>query len=340
MSDKNPSSGSKGADRAKKPGAAGSLGDARKAMLCEEWEALLVDALDGKLAGSEAAAFEAHRESCLACAQLLEEAKRGTEWLHFLETEPEVPADLVGRILAQTSGATDLRPVPASGFIAPATPDGMVVAVPVGTGWVAGWLPRVERHAVQSRWMMTAAMAFFSIAFTLNLTGVKLSSFRLADLRPTTLAGSLTRQFYAADKGVMRYYDNLRFVYELESRVRELKRDAEPIASPSSASPETNSPATTSPSQGDKNNPDQKPAAKHSGGSAERLLPAPAPVTKPARESSGEPVMAGLITSFRQQQMGVRPLCFRIHRETKKHEDKKQLAKNHGTSMRAERSLA
>ena len=44
--------------------------------------------------------------------------------------------------------------------------------------------------------MMTAAMAFFSIALTLNLTGIKLTEIRAADLRPRgcapTLPGSTT----------------------------------------------------------------------------------------------------------------------------------------------------
>jgi hypothetical protein len=327
MSDKNPSSKAKG------PGA-GAQGTVRKVLLCEEWEALLVDALDGKLTANDAAAFETHRESCLACAQLLEEAKRGAEWLHFLETEPEVPADLVGRILAQTSGAVEALPTPSAGFGIPVTPDGMVVAVPVGGGWVAGWLPRVERQAVQARWMMTAAMAFFSIAFTLNLTGVKLNSFRLADLRPTTLASTLTRQFYAADKGVMRYYDSLTFFYEVESRVREMKRIVEPVASPEPASPEPAAPAPAATNGSKSSNDDKAPAAKHTGGSAERLQTAPAPIAEPM----GEPVIAGQRNADGRQQMGAEPVCFRIHRESKQNE--RRLQSKRGTSIRAERSLA
>ena len=36
--------------------------------------------------------------------------------------------------------------------------------------------------------MMTAAMAFFSIALTLNLTGIKLTEVRAADLTPFAAA--------------------------------------------------------------------------------------------------------------------------------------------------------
>jgi hypothetical protein len=254
-------------------------------LLCEEWEALLVDALDGTLAPTESAAFEAHRESCLACAELLEEAKRGSEWLHFLETEPEVPIDLVGRILAKTSGPTATLPMEMPAIGGFPGMGGAAVAMPAQIGWTGTWLPRMERHASQSRWMMTTAMAFFSIAFTLNITGLKLSSVHLAELKPTTLASALTRQFYAADAHVMRYYDSVRFVYELESRVKEIRRDTQSNPAPSSA-------PTIAPN-GSKSSPDRKPAGKHPDGSAQRQAPA----ADPLADDAPGPVMAGLVTS-------------------------------------------
>ncbi len=74
---------------------------------------------------------------------------------------------------------------------------------------------------------MTAAMAFFSIALTLNLTGVRLSSLRLADLRPTAIRSFMERRLTMASVPIVRYYDHLRFVYEVESRMRELRRGGE-----------------------------------------------------------------------------------------------------------------
>lgn len=203
----------------------GGTGGKPRRLDCSEWEALLVDALGGTLSATESAAFETHREGCLACAQLMEEAKRGSEWLSFLEAEPDVPQDLVGRILAQTSGTE----------LVPSTP--LAVAGETAASVPPGWLPGLERHAAQSRWMMTAAMAFFSIAFTLNLTGVRLNGFHLSDLKPAAIASSLTRQFYVADAHLVRYYDNLRFVYELESRVREIRQNTAPSDSTPNAAP-------------------------------------------------------------------------------------------------------
>ena len=82
--------------------------------------------------------------------------------------------------------------------------------------------------------MMTVAMAFFSIALTLNLTGIKVTDLRAADFHPSRLRANITRQYYSTNEQVTKYYENLRLVYEMESRVRELRRttDTEPAPSP------------------------------------------------------------------------------------------------------------
>lgn len=178
---------------------------------CEEWEALLADALDGLLPATEAAAFAAHSESCANCGDLLAHAERGREWLVYLHQEPDVPSGLLGRILEKTAGAGAM-PVP------------VLAGAGAGTGALAmPW----RRSFHETRLLMTVAMAFFSIALTLNLAGVKLTNFRLADLRPSQIGSTLSRQFYAGWGSVVRFYDNARFVYQLESRVRELRRDVE-----------------------------------------------------------------------------------------------------------------
>ncbi len=89
-----------------------------------------------------------------------------------------------------------------------------------------GFMGQVRRFA-EPRLLMTAAMAFFSIALTLNLTGVRLSSLRLADLRPAAVRSFMERRLTMASIPIVRYYDHLRFVYEVESRMRELRRSTE-----------------------------------------------------------------------------------------------------------------
>jgi hypothetical protein len=89
-----------------------------------------------------------------------------------------------------------------------------------------GFMGQIRRFA-EPRLLMTAAMAFFSIALTLNLAGVRLSSLRLADLRPTAVRSFMERRLMTASVPIVRYYDHLRLVYEVESRMRELRRTSE-----------------------------------------------------------------------------------------------------------------
>ncbi len=187
---------------------------------CEEWEALLADALDGLLPDGKGASFRAHSAECASCGDLLAHAEQGREWLGYLHTEPDVPPALIGKILDRTVGPGSM-PLP---------------VVAAGEGAVAAAMAMPWRRSFhETRLLMTVAMAFFSIALTLNLIGVKVSNLRLADLRPSTIGSSISRGFYATRGSVVRYYDNLRFVYQLESRMRELRRTVE--TTPGAAQP-------------------------------------------------------------------------------------------------------
>lgn len=198
---------------------------------CGHWETLLADALDGLLRPEEEATFAAHMATCVACTALFEEARRGREWLEFLSPEPEVPAGLLDKILAQTG------PGQVAGYgIVPS--NGSVMPMP--QPWQKpGFMGQIRRFA-EPRLLMTAAMAFFSIALTLNLTNVRISSLRLSDLRPTAVRSFVERRVTMASTPVIRYYDHLRFIYEMESRMRELRRTSEDgsnQARPKDASP-------------------------------------------------------------------------------------------------------
>jgi hypothetical protein len=81
---------------------------------------------------------------------------------------------------------------------------------------------RIRRFA-EPRLLMTAAMAFFSIALTLNMTGVKLTDLRISNLRPSAVRSFMERRLTMASTPIIRYYDHLRLVYEVESRMRELR---------------------------------------------------------------------------------------------------------------------
>jgi len=77
---------------------------------------------------------------------------------------------------------------------------------------------------------MSFGMAFFTLSVTLSIAGVRLSDIRHIDLRPS----AVRRTYYETQGRVVKYYENIRFVYEIESRVRQLKQ-----AAPAEERPET-----------------------------------------------------------------------------------------------------
>jgi hypothetical protein len=175
---------------------------------------------------------------------MLADARRGTAWLEMLkDPRPEPPAELLERILAQTSGAAaivahETLPATASNALL-GRPEMVPQLQPAQTSGNAKVLPfrsrvgfslrNLGQTMLQPRLAMTAAMAFFSVALTLNLIGVRLSDI---SLRPSSIKRSLAE----ANAHVVRYYDNLRVVYELESRVHDLQttspEDSRPAATP------------------------------------------------------------------------------------------------------------
>jgi hypothetical protein len=188
----------------------------KNGMQCAEFDALLSQALDQKLTGPTLERFQAHARVCPMCGPLLAEADAGLRWLHQL-VEVEPPANLVESILVATTGIDTVRR-----HRAPAEPQ--LSWLDRMTGWAGTLVSPVIAVARQPRFAMSFGMAFFSLSISLSLAGVKLSDVRHADLRPS----AIRRSYYETSGKVVKYYENIRFVYEIESRVREFKRATTP----------------------------------------------------------------------------------------------------------------
>jgi hypothetical protein len=190
---------------------------------CGQWETLLVDAMDGLLRPEDEAAFSGHMATCPSCTEMFEQVRRGREWLEFLAPEPEVPAYLLDRILVETGhGKLDPGKLVVAG--GPAVGANVLTMTPA---WHRPGFKATMRRFAEPRLLMTAAMAFFSIALTLSITGVRISSIKMADLRPASVRSMLEKRIMTASTPIVRYYDHLRFVYEVESRMRELRQSTE-----------------------------------------------------------------------------------------------------------------
>jgi hypothetical protein len=94
--------------------------------------------------------------------------------------------------------------------------------------WASAAIQPVWGTVRQPRFAMSFGMAFFSLSVALSVLGVKPADLRSVSLRPAAIRHS----YYNAEARVVRYYENIRLVYEVESRVRELKRNVAPAAEP------------------------------------------------------------------------------------------------------------
>jgi Putative zinc-finger len=243
---------------------------------CAQCEAMLTDALDRTLSAEDQAVFDRHLAICPDCSRMFIDTKLGVDLLAKLHgSRPQPSATLLERILATTGPAADLsassmtqqKGLLSGPMAIPATVSGISGGYIPGTVYAtrkvlpfhkrltgAFKFANVRHTLMQPRLAMTAAMAFFSIALTLNLTGVRITDLRASDFTPS----SLKRTFYDTNARVVRSIDNLRVVYELESRVRDLQRDSDSSTAPA-PQVTTPAPAQSNPSEDQhRNDPNQE----------------------------------------------------------------------------------
>jgi hypothetical protein len=194
----------------------GKFGDAGRpgGFSCVDFDLLLSEAIDGSLPGAKLADFQHHVAECPTCGPLFAETQAGLRWLKVLE-----PVEAAGNLVHNILTATSVQDM----------------ALKAQVEQRAGWRERTTRvletvllpvfnTVRQPRFALNAAMAFFSVSLLLNVAGFKLSGLRLSDLTPNAIKTNATLRYYETTSRVVKYYDNIRWVYELESTVRELKR--------------------------------------------------------------------------------------------------------------------
>jgi hypothetical protein len=196
-------------------------GETKHGIECAEFEALLSEALDGtgQLSPVRMDGFEAHRRVCPVCGPLFADVQAGQRWLRSLEAV-EPPVHLVHNILTATSGVVSTRTYSATAAGAAAragrtTPFGERMR----ERWDSFFSP-VAAFVRQPRFVMSFGMIFFSFSLALSAAGVKPKDMANVSLRPSVLRHT----YNDAQIKVVKYYDNIRFVYEIESKLRELKR--------------------------------------------------------------------------------------------------------------------
>jgi hypothetical protein len=159
---------------------------------CIATEERLIDFLDGALAPEENTAFTAHTETCASCAGMV--ARVGGLVKEMREVAPvEEPPHLVRKILAGTRGLRGLE-------------GGL-------RSWIA-WAPLIW----QPRFAMGLATVAASLVILLHATGVRPSDLKKIDYRPASLVRAGNRHAHLSYARCVKFVNDLRVVYEIESR--------------------------------------------------------------------------------------------------------------------------
>jgi hypothetical protein len=168
-------------------------------MTCAELEILLCDYVDGTLRGAEKTALESHLAECSACAELAKDVAGVTA---FIETvaPAEPPAELLTRILHELPTG---RP----------TAEKRSWWRKLFGGWVHGLL--------QPRYVMGMAMTVLSFSMIAKFAHIEPRQLRPADLDPVKIWASIDDRTHRMWDRTMKYYDNLRLVIEIQSRLKE-----------------------------------------------------------------------------------------------------------------------
>jgi len=161
-----------------------------------EIENLASEYLEGQLDTVRRSEVEQHLAGCAGCQELMTDLRRVFELCR--EAEPlEPPPWLVPKILRATVGERQ----------------------PALAERLAAWF----RPMLQARVVYGVAMAVFSLSMIANVAGVNLRHVKAQDLNPRNWLYQANRNGHLLLGRVEKYYYDLKVVYEIESRLRQLR---------------------------------------------------------------------------------------------------------------------
>jgi hypothetical protein len=161
-----------------------------------EIENLASDYLEGLLDPSLRATVEAHLTECAGCREMMGDVRHVLELCRAAEDVEPKPW-LVSKILLATIG--ERKP---------------------------SWGERVAaylRPLLQPRVAYPIAMTVFTFSIIVNAAGLNLRALKFEDLNPRTWVGRANRQGHLMFARAEKFYYDLRVVYEIESRFRQLR---------------------------------------------------------------------------------------------------------------------
>jgi Putative zinc-finger len=169
-------------------------------MNCGDLEILLSDYLEGTLAVDQAARLEAHLETCQLCAELARDARLAMAFMgRAADVEP--PPQLLTRILDETGS-------------------GRHGALGRDRG-LRSWLTRALGPVLQPRLVMGMALTILSFSMMARWAGISPRQLKPSDMDPKKIWASLDDRAMRAWARSVKFYEDIKIVYEIQSRLRD-----------------------------------------------------------------------------------------------------------------------
>jgi anti-sigma factor RsiW len=173
-------------------------------MKCPEFESILADYLDGTLSQTERAAVELHAAECAPCGVFMAEVTHGVSLLETMQ-DVEPPQELITRLAFHAPNSRIRDPFERQ---------------TLWSRFSQQWL----QPMLQPKFVMGAAMMVISFTMLERCTGARVERVQSADLSPVRVLGGMEGKAVRMKDRMLKYYENLRVVYEVEARLRDLQQ--------------------------------------------------------------------------------------------------------------------
>jgi hypothetical protein len=171
-------------------------------MTCAELEISLCEYLDGTLDAVRRDELELHRRQCASCAEFVRDVSGAMAFIdRAAEVEP--PPELLARIAFEIPAGGGER----KGWKA----------------WFSGWLHPI----LQPRFAMGMAMTILSFSMLGRLAGIEPQQLKPSDLHPAAVWAAVDNRVHRTWERAVKYYENLRLVYEVQTRLQEWTQQEE-----------------------------------------------------------------------------------------------------------------
>lgn len=162
-------------------------------MNCADVEILICDYVDGTLAAAERASVETHLAECPNCAALVRDGAVAVAVIERAEAV-EPPQELISHILFN----------------------------PPWHRQRAGWFSQVLHPLLAPRFAMSMALTVLSFAMIMP----KMRQFQPTDLSPAVVWAGVEGRVDRIWERTEKFYDNLRFIYQIRATLREWQQQS------------------------------------------------------------------------------------------------------------------